>query len=295
MANDETAAKNITVHMIGQGHIDPVWLWRIDEGRKEVLDTCRSALDRMDETPEFMFTRSSAASYLWVEEDDPEMFARIGERIAEGRWEIVNGWWEQPDCNIPGGESYVRHALYAKEYFLEKFGVEPTVGYNVDTFGHHGNLPQILAKSGFDSYLFFRPSEEEFREYESETKELPQVFWWEAPDGSRVLACRPPYHYYGFGADFREMIDRIKIAKDMTVDGLPTRSASTASATTVAARRRRTSRAYRNTTSRPATRPLSSRRVTRSSRRCARTTRATPCYGTTCRFTRRVVTRSCRR
>ncbi len=220
MANDETAAKNITVHMIGQGHIDPVWLWRIDEGRKEVLDTCRSALDRMDETPEFMFTRSSAASYLWVEEDDPEMFARIGERIAEGRWEIVNGWWEQPDCNIPGGESYVRHALYAKEYFLEKFGVEPTVGYNVDTFGHHGNLPQILAKSGFDSYLFFRPSEEEFREYESETKELPQVFWWEAPDGSRVLACRPPYHYYGFGADFREMIDRIKIAKDMTVDGL---------------------------------------------------------------------------
>jgi alpha-mannosidase len=220
MGTETKDAQNITVHMIGQGHIDPVWLWRIDEGRKEVLDTCASALERMDEDPDFIFTRSSAASYLWVEEDDPAMFEKIRERIAEGRWEIVNGWWEQPDCNIPGGESYVRHAIYAKEYFQEKFGVEPTVGYNPDTFGHHGNLPQILAKSGFESYVFFRPSEQEFREYESETKELPQVFWWEAPDGSRVLACRPPYHYYGFGSDFNEMIDRIKVAKDLTIEGL---------------------------------------------------------------------------
>ncbi len=218
MSND--ASEKITVHMIGQGHIDPVWLWRIDEGRKEVLDTCRSALDRMNEEPDFIFSRSSAASYLWVEEDDPEMFEEIRERIAEGRWEIVNGWWEQPDCNVPGGESFVRHALYAKEYFQEKFGTDTTIGYNVDTFGHNGNLPQILAKSGFDSYIFFRPSEDEFRAYESPTKELPQIFWWEAPDGSRVLACRPPYHYYGFGRDHTEMVERIEEAKVRTLKGL---------------------------------------------------------------------------
>lgn len=210
----------IVIHMIGQGHIDPIWLWRIDEGRKEVLDTCRSALDRMNEDPDFLFCRSSAASYLWVEEDDPEMFEEIRQRIAEGRWEIVNGWWEQPDCNVPGGESYVRHALYAKEYFQEKFGTDTTVGYNVDTFGHNGNLPQILSKSGFDSYVFFRPGEDEFIEYESKTKELPQIFWWESPDGSRVLACRPPYHYYGFGSGYQEMIQRINEAKVRTLDGL---------------------------------------------------------------------------
>jgi len=208
---EKSTPKKYTVHMIGNAHIDPVWLWRLDEGRKEVMDTCRSALERMKETPSFVFSRSSAAAYLWIEEDDPAMFEEIRQRVKEGRWEIVNGWWEQPDCNIPGGESYVRHALYAKEYFREKFGVEPTVGYNVDTFGHNGTLPQILAKSGFTSYVFFRPGEQE--------KHLPQLFWWESPDGSRVLACRAPHHY-GFGGDFDKMTERIMTAWEQTVDGL---------------------------------------------------------------------------
>ncbi|HDD65040.1 MAG TPA: hypothetical protein ENF61_02890, partial [Firmicutes bacterium] len=61
------------------------------------------------------------------------------------------------------------------------------VGYNPDSFGHNGNLPQILKKSGIDFYLFCRPAKHE--------KKLPQVFWWEGPDGSKILACRPPFHY----------------------------------------------------------------------------------------------------
>lgn len=208
---EKSNPKAYTVHMIGNAHIDPIWLWRLEEGRKEVSDTCRSALDRMKETPGFIFVRSSASSYVWLEEDAPDMFEEVRKRIKEGRWEIVNGWWEQPDCNIPGGESYVRHALYAKEYFMEKFGVEPTVGYNVDTFGHNGNLPQILAKSGFKSYIFFRPGEHE--------KHLPQHFWWESPDGSRVLGIRPPHHY-GFGGNVEEIKKRIVTAWEQTDDGV---------------------------------------------------------------------------
>ena len=210
---DKSNPKDYTVHMIGNAHIDPIWLWRLDEGRKEVWDTCRSALDRMKETPEFVFCRSSAATYLWIEEDDPEMFEEIRERVKEGRWHVVNGWWEQPDCNVPGGESYVRHALYSKQYFMEKLGVEPTVGYNVDTFGHNGSLPQILSKTGFTSYVFFRP------EPGREKQGLPQVFWWESADGSRVLASRPP-HYYGFGSDTKELHERIMTAWEQTMDGL---------------------------------------------------------------------------
>lgn len=184
--------KDYTIHMIGNAHIDPIWLWTLEEGRKEVHDTCQSAIDRMEETPSFTFTRSSASVYQWIEEDDPELFRKIQEKVRDGRWSIVNGWWEQPDCNIPCGESFVRHSLYGKRYFREKFGVGVVVGYNVDSFGHNGLLPQILAKSGFKYYVFFRPSPEE--------KTLPgSVFWWESPDGSRVLACRPPLHYCSYG------------------------------------------------------------------------------------------------
>ena len=172
-----------TLHMIGNAHIDPVWLWRWQEGFQEVKATFRSALDRMQEYDDFIFVASSAAFYAWVEQNDPPMFAEIRQRVAEGRWEMVGGWWIEPDCNIPGGESFVRQALYGQRYFQEKFGVTARVGYNVDSFGHHGMLPQILKKSGLDFYVFMRPSPHE--------KDLPgHLFWWEADDGSRVLTFR---------------------------------------------------------------------------------------------------------
>lgn len=177
------AKDDITVYMIGNAHIDPVWLWRWREGFAEVLATCRSALDRIKEFPDFVFTRADAATYKWIEDTCPEMFEEIRHFVAEGRWSVVGGWWEQADCNIPGGESFVRHELYGKRYFLEKFGVDVTVGYNIDSFGHNAGLPQILAKAGIKYYVFMRPGPHE--------KELPApVFWWEGPDGSRVLAHR---------------------------------------------------------------------------------------------------------
>jgi alpha-mannosidase len=179
---------NKTLYMIGNAHIDPVWLWRWQEGFHEVRATFRSALDRMKEFPDFVFISSSAQFYEWIERSDPAMFEEIRQRIEEGRWEIVGGWWIQPDCNIPSGESLVRHALYGQRYFQSRFGRRAKVGYNVDSFGHAGSFPQILLKSGLENYVFMRPSPHE--------KGLPtRVFWWESADGSRVLTYRIPFEY----------------------------------------------------------------------------------------------------
>ena len=93
-----------TVHLVGNAHLDPVWLWPWQEGYQESKATFRSALDRMREFPDFIFTSSSAAHYAWVEESDPDMFEEIRARVREGRWVICGGWWVQPDCNIPSGE-----------------------------------------------------------------------------------------------------------------------------------------------------------------------------------------------
>jgi alpha-mannosidase len=199
--------KEKTLHMIGNAHIDPVWLWQWPEGFHEVKATFRSALDRMKEFDDFVFVSSSAVFYEWVEKSDPAMFAEIQERVAGGRWRIVGGWWIQPDCNLPGGESFARQALYGQRYFKEKFGVTATVGYNVDSFGHNGMLPQLLKKSGLDYYVFLRPMPHE--------KGLPgRLFWWEADDGSRVLAFRIPYEYCTWGQGLenhvRRCLDEIK-------------------------------------------------------------------------------------
>jgi len=182
--------KRPAVHLIGNAHLDPVWLWRWPEGVDAMRSTCRSALDRMNETKEFRFSRGSAAVYEWLEKIAPEMFDEIKRRVREGRWEIVSGWWVQSDCNLPGGESFVRQALYGKKYFREKFGVDVRVGYNVDSFGHHAMLPQILKKCGMDYYVGLRPHSHEDR------NPVPKpLFWWKAPDGSRVLTYFNPFSY----------------------------------------------------------------------------------------------------
>lgn len=200
-ARSDGAKPARTLHLIGNSHIDPVWLWQWPEGYEEVRATFRSALDLMGEYPELIFTCDSAAYYEWVEEVDPGMFDEIRSRVAEGRWEIVGGWWVEPDCNIPSGESFVRHGLISQLYFQAKFGRIATVGYNVDPFGHNAMLPQILRKSGMDSYVFMRPGPHE--------KALPSpIFWWESPDGSRVLAFRLPHEYCSSREDLGYHLDK---------------------------------------------------------------------------------------
>jgi alpha-mannosidase len=172
------------IHLIGNAHLDPVWLWRWQDGCNEVMQTFRSALDRLKEYDFFVFTCSSARYYKWVEENDPVMFAEIQDAVKQGRWIIVNGWWVQPDCNIPSGESFARQALYSQTYYYEKFGKICKTAYNVDSFGHNGNLPQIIRKSGMTNYVMMRPSVHE-------NSEMPKdVFWWDGIDGTRILTYR---------------------------------------------------------------------------------------------------------
>jgi alpha-mannosidase len=190
-----------TLHMIGNAHIDPVWLWQWPEGYQEVHATFASAIDRMTEYPEFVFTCDSVLYLAWIEEHDPDLFDAIAKRVADGRWQIVGGWWIEPDCNLPGGESFVRQALYAQRYLREKFDTTVTVGCNVDPFGHNASLPQLLRKAGIDSYIFMRPGPHEMA--------LPgPYFWWESPDGSRVLAYRIPHEYCSSGADLGYQVDK---------------------------------------------------------------------------------------
>ncbi|QPP05545.1 alpha-mannosidase [Streptomyces bathyalis] len=190
-----------TLHMVGNAHIDPVWLWRWPEGLQEIRATFRSAVDRMEEYPDFVFTCDSVMYLEWIERHDPQLFETIKKRMGEGRWQVVGGWWVEPDCNIPSGESFVRQALYGQRYLLEKFGAASTVGCNVDPFGHNAMLPQLLRKSGMDGYMFLRPGPHE--------QQLPgQFFDWEAPDGSRVLAYRLPNEYCSPGKDIGGHLDK---------------------------------------------------------------------------------------
>lgn len=172
-----------TIFAIGNTHFDPVWLWTWDEAMAGIRSTFASALARMTENPDFTYSFCCPPVFEWIREVDPAMFESIRARVAEGRWELSEGWYLQPDCNTGLGESYVRHGLYGQNYLLATFGKRAVTVFNSDSFGHPSSLPQILHKCGIRYYAFSRPDPTE--------QELPgPLFRWQSSDGSQVLAYR---------------------------------------------------------------------------------------------------------
>jgi alpha-mannosidase len=197
----DSRMKQFTIVATGNSHIDMAWLWPWTETVEVVRNTFRSALDLMREYPDFTFTASSAQAYVWMEEKYPALFREIQQRVKEGRWEIVGGMWVEPDLNLPSGESLVRQVMLGKRYFQRKFGVDVRIGWNPDSFGYNWQLPQIYKKCGMDYFVTQKIY------WNDTTKIQHKLFWWEAPDGSRILTYFP--HDYANG------IDPPKMAEDL--------------------------------------------------------------------------------
>jgi alpha-mannosidase len=198
--------RQFKIHAVGNSHIDMAWLWPWTETVEVVRNTFQSVLDLMREYPDFRFTMSSARTYEWIEEKYPEMFAQIQQRIKEGRWEVIGGMWVEPDLNMPAGESLTRQILVGKRYFQSRFGVDVKIGWNPDSFGYNWQLPQIYKKSGMDYFVTQKLL------WAHEFTTFPyKLFWWQAPDGSRLLTYFP--HDYAGG------IEGAKMANDLSVWG----------------------------------------------------------------------------
>jgi len=177
-----------TVHLICNSHLDPVWLWEWPEGVAEALAMARTGADLCEEFDGFVFNRNEAMFYEWIEEYDPPLFERVRRLVQTGRWHVMGGWYLQPDCNMPSGESFVRQILVGQRYFQDKLGVRPTTAANLDPFGHSRGLVQILARSGYDSYLYCRPTLADRRVPDTE-------FVWVGFDGSELTAALAAAHY----------------------------------------------------------------------------------------------------
>ena len=173
--------------MVGNTHIDPVWLWKRAEGMQEVKSSFASALDRMEEFPDFKFTHSSIGYLEWLQINCPHIFERIRQREQEGRWEVAGGMWVEPDSDIPCGESVIRHFLYGRLFTDKYFTRTPDTVYNVDSFGHGANLPCIYQGCGMKHYVINRPCRKDLN--------VPPVFAWKAKDQSRIIVERAGGEY----------------------------------------------------------------------------------------------------
>jgi alpha-mannosidase len=196
------------INLTGNAHIDAAWLWPKTETVDVVKRTFTSALQMMNEYPNYTFSQSAAQYYRWMADKYPDLNAQIKQRIKEGRWEVVGGMWVEPDLNLPDGESLVRQLLVGQRYLNKEYGVVARIGWNPDSFGYTWQLPQIYKKSGLDYFVTQKM-------HWNDTNQLPfRLFWWESPDGSKVLTYFPTDYTHGnvspvrLSADFAESAQR---------------------------------------------------------------------------------------
>ena len=180
----ETRTK-FQLYCAGYSHMDLAWMWPWQESVEMVRNTTQSVFNIMARFADFKYSMGQAHAYAWMEENDPQLFEQIREKIKQGKWEIVGGQWVEPDGNLPSGESYVRQSLYAKRYFREKFGVQVRIGWLADSFGFNWNLPQILVRSGITAFIATRVDLQDSRDFPH------RLFWWQGPDGSKVMTYIP--------------------------------------------------------------------------------------------------------
>ena len=202
LATLDPVIKSVGYHLTGNSHIDAAWLWPWTETVDAVRRTYGTAAQLLSEYPTYTYTQSVAAYSAWMADKYPSLNEQIVSDVKAGRWEVVGGMWVEPDLNLPDGESQVRQLLVGQAEFQKLYGTTAKIGWNPDSFGYNWQLPQIYKRSGIDYFVTQKMGW-------NDTNKLPlKLFWWQAPDGSKVLTYFP--HDYA-----NNNLNPVRLAADM--------------------------------------------------------------------------------
>src|SRR5690606_13078718 len=175
---------------IGHAHIDSAWLWPLRETIRKVARTTSSMTTLIDEEPDFLYGMSSAQQYAWIKEHRPEVFARVKDAVAAGRFLPLGGMWVESDTVMPTGESLVRQFSYGQRFFEREFGIRSKGVWLPDSFGYSPALPQLMRRAGFEWFFTQKISWNQRNVFPHHS------FLWEGIDGSRMFTHFPPMDTY---------------------------------------------------------------------------------------------------
>ncbi|MFI4861218.1 MAG: alpha-mannosidase [Phycisphaerales bacterium JB063] len=178
------------VSAIGHAHIDTAWLWPLRETIRKCARTFSTALNYMDEYPDYVFGCSQPVQYAWMKHHYPAIYERIKAAVQRGQWQVMGSMWVEPDCNLASGESLVRQLLIGKRFFQDEFGIETQDVWIPDVFGYSAAMPQLMAKAGVTSFLTQKISWNQFNRFPHHT------FNWRGIDGTEIFTHFPPADTY---------------------------------------------------------------------------------------------------
>lgn len=168
--------------VIGHSHMDTAWLWHVGETVKKCARTYSNQISLMEQYPEHKFVQSSSCHSDMIRKYYPDLFKRIQQKVAEGRYEPNGAVWVECDCNITSGESMVRQFLWGQRFTQKYFGYKSDCFWLPDTFGYSAAIPQIMKGCGVDYFLTTKISWNDTNTFPYDT------FYWQGLDGTKVFS-----------------------------------------------------------------------------------------------------------
>jgi alpha-mannosidase len=199
-----TSGNRPQITVSGHAHLDVAWQWPYWRTRQKIAHTVANVLALMERYPDYHYSQSQPQVLQWLKEDVPELYARVKERVAEGRFEPVGAMWLEADCNLPSGESLVRQILHGTRFLQEEFAMTVQHIWLPDVFGYSAALPQIMRSCNIPVFMTTKISWNQFNRMPCDT------FRWRGIDGTEVLThfiTAPDQHmattYYTYNGPMR--------------------------------------------------------------------------------------------
>lgn len=201
------AEKKGTAYLVSNAHLDTQWNWTVRNTISEYLPaTARQNLFLLDSYPDYVFNFEGAQRYAWIKEYYPELFARVKEHVAKGRWHLTGSSWDANETVICSPESFLRNITLGQTWFRNEFGAEGTDVFLPDCFGFTYDLPTLAAHCGLIGFssqkLAWRINP--FYEDGTHRQRVPfNVGVWQGIDGSRIMFA----HGSGYSTKWKETSD----------------------------------------------------------------------------------------
>lgn len=215
------AAARPRLYVVALSHLDTQWRWTVRETAAEYLPrTVRDNEDRFRRFPSYRLSFEGAYRYRLIADCHPALFARLRERVAEGRWFPAGAAWEAFDTHLPAPESIVRQLLYGTRFFESAVGRAGRDIFLPDCFGFSRALPTLAVHCGilgFTTQKLRRGSEMR------SAFGVPFPFGlWEGPDGSLLPAVLDPGEYGAqTQADLSRDLDWIERFRGLAAENRP--------------------------------------------------------------------------
>ena len=188
-------------YAIALSHLDAAWKWTVLDSKVRAYKTFYYGLEYIQKYPFYSVSFSSPQYFDWIKKYD-KILGRVSKHltlweetkkmVAINKIDSVGGMWIEPDLNMPCGEALVRQRLYGQLYYLRNFGKISKVETLLDTFGFCNTLPQILIKSGAESFWTTKITW-------NDTTLFPFAnFMWKGADGSEIFTHMYKFNLFSF-------------------------------------------------------------------------------------------------